>query len=534
MAVCKIKKFNPSYFSVYTILDSDTKTGTGYYDTFDQDNYSSTAFTSSSVGTSNITFDPTNGRFTVAESGNYLVFYSICAQLEAASSAFVQGRIDVNGSEVYESTQLYANSAIEPRDYLFSHILQLSAGQYLNFASKQTSGTPATAGLIHEKGSYVSIFRIQNDYGQIVYNANGNFNSNDKTMGGSSDTSSEISSSNNVDYDSSNGRFTVNADKKFLLFANVLTNINSVGADSNMLQTINFSKNGSEIADAGAEIRQGSDPYQSAYSLIEDFQATQYMQTDIEGDGVNPFQIMSGSTTGIFDISYDANEPGAYLSFTCDSDSQTLSSLTDYNCFDETNWSALSIVEFIPTTNITFTKSDGRFTFDRAGKYFIVSQIVIDGGGNGKREFFLKKNGIKVYTSRFHLADNWLPREKSYCLIIDVAVDDYIEIGFQSTQVNDFFKQDSTISIFKIDSGTPALDLESRGLEVTAESTPQAQIADDFDLKTFDIDTLTPQRSRLTDQVPFVLGVPGPLSLRGRCFGGTEEPPIVKPGDKKN
>jgi len=30
------------------------------------------------------------------------------------------------------------------------------------------------------------------------------------------------------------------------------------------------------------------------------------------------------------------------------------------------------------------------------------------------------------------------------------------------------------------------------------------------------------------------LGVPGPLSLRGRCFGGTEEPPIVKPGDKKN
>ena len=29
MAVCKIKKFNPSYFSVYTILDSNTKTGTG-------------------------------------------------------------------------------------------------------------------------------------------------------------------------------------------------------------------------------------------------------------------------------------------------------------------------------------------------------------------------------------------------------------------------------------------------------------------------------------------------------------------------
>ena len=533
MAVCKIKKFNPSYFSVYTILDSNTKTGTGYYDTFDEDNYSSTTFTSSSVGTSNVTFDPTNGRFTVAESGNYVVFYSVCAQLEVASAAFMQGRIDVDGSEVYESSQLYANAAIEPRDYLFSHVLQLSAGQYLNFASKQTSTAPG-AGLIHEKGSYVSIFRIQNDYGQIVYNANGTQDISDKTMG--TDTTSEISSSNNVNYNSSNGRFTVNADKKFLLFANVLTNINSAGGDSNMIQTINFSKNGSEIADAGAEIRQGSDPYQSAYSLIEDFQTTQYMQTGIEGDGVNPFQILSGSTTGIFDISYDANEPGAYLSFTCDSDGQLLTSSagTDYNCFDETNWSSLNVVEFIPTTNITFTKSNGRFTFDRAGKYFIISQIVIDGAGNGKRTFFLKKNGATVYTSRFHLANNWLPREKSYCLIIDVAVDDYIEIGFQSTQVNDFFKQDSTISIFKIDSGTPALDLESRGLEVTTESTPQAQIADDFDLKTFDIDTLTPQRSRLTDQVPFVLGVPGPLSLRGRCFGQTKEPPIVKPGDKKS
>ena len=532
MAVCKIKKFNPSYFSVYTILDSNTKTGTGYYDTFDEDNYSSTTFTSSSVGTNNVTFDPTNGRFTVAESGNYVVFYSVVAQLEVASNAFVQGRIDVNGSEVYESSQLYANAAIEPREYLFSHVLQLSAGQYLNFASKQTS-TAGGAGLIHEKGSYVSIFRIQNDYGQIVYNANGTNNKNVKTMGGT-DTASEISSSSSVDYNSSNGRFTVNANRKFLLFANVLANIDSASGDNNMIQTINFSKNGSEIADAAAELRHPSDPYQSAYSLIEDFQASQYMQTSIEGDGVNSFQILSGSTTGIFDISYDASEPGAYLSFTCDSDSDTLSSGTDYNCFDETYWNALNIVEFIPTTNITFTKSNGRFTFDRAGKYFIISQIVIDGAGNGKRTFFLKKNGTTVYTSRFHLADNWLPREKTYCLIVDVAVNDYVEIGFQSTQVNDSFKQDSTISIFKIDSGTPALDLESRGLEVTAESAPQAQIADDFDLKTFDIDTLTPQRSRLTDQVPFVLGVPGPLSLRGRCFGQTKEPPIVKPGDKKS
>ena len=63
---------------------------------------------------------------------------------------------------------------------------------------------------------------------------------------------------------------------------------------------------------------------------------------------------------------------------------------------------------------------------------------------------------------------------------------------------------------------------------------PEALIADDFTINSFSADGRSVQYNRAgSKQVPFTLGIPGPLSLRGR-EGTISEPPIVKPGDKKN
>ena len=49
------------------------------------------------------------------------------------------------------------------------------------------------------------------------------------------------------------------------------------------------------------------------------------------------------------------------------------------------------------------------------------------------------------------------------------------------------------------------------------------------DINTFSQDNLSVQYDRETPQVPFMFGIRGPLTLRGR---GTE-PSVVKIGDKK-
>ena len=54
--------------------------------------------------------------------------------------------------------------------------------------------------------------------------------------------------------------------------------------------------------------------------------------------------------------------------------------------------------------------------------------------------------------------------------------------------------------------------------DLHVQSTPtDSLIADDFTINSFSINGLSPQYDRAgSEQVPFILGVPGPLSLRKR------------------
>jgi hypothetical protein len=63
-------------------------------------------------------------------------------------------------------------------------------------------------------------------------------------------------------------------------------------------------------------------------------------------------------------------------------------------------------------------------------------------------------------------------------------------------------------------------------------------IANDFTIRRFNVEALSVQYNRCgVEQVPFILGAPGPLSLRRDprdCPVPTGEAPAVKLGDKKN
>jgi hypothetical protein len=87
--------------------------------------------------------------------------------------------------------------------------------------------------------------------------------------------------------------------------------------------------------------------------------------------------------------------------------------------------------------------------------------------------------------------------------------------------------------MFKVD------DVNDLHLQTTSAEGADARnlIANDFTINSFAIDTLSAQRDRVVQkQVPFVLGVRGPMSLRGKPLGTTAEsiPHNVSMGDKKN
>jgi hypothetical protein len=68
----------------------------------------------------------------------------------------------------------------------------------------------------------------------------------------------------------------------------------------------------------------------------------------------------------------------------------------------------------------------------------------------------------------------------------------------------------------------------------TAESTPSGLISDDFTINSYSQDNLSVQHTRYgPEQVPFILGTRGPLSLRGREWTPLDNAAVVSTGDEK-
>ena len=110
------------------------------------------------------------------------------------------------------------------------------------------------------------------------------------------------------------------------------------------------------------------------------------------------------------------------------------------------------------------------------------------------------------------------------CLI--VAADAGDSLTFVVNDPKCKFDAGTTITMFKVD------DLQ----DLHVESIPSDPlITDDFTINNFSIDGRSAQYNKVgIDQVPFSLGIPGPLSLRGRRSATTETPPNVSTGQKKN
>ena len=233
-----------------------------------------------------------------------------------------------------------------------------------------------------------------------------------------------------------------------------------------------------------------------------------------------------GTTFTVYRLNDDISNRQEALDFTGEliavvNKASSTASAAEINPFDEDNYSSADF-DTRYANGITFASSDGTFTIGEKGTYWIFYTAQISTASDATVTTKIKVNGTAIFTSAVHIDSLNDPMNRTHTTIVDCEAGASITTTIDSNSPNIQHLAGSSITIIRVP------DWAHR------ETTPDALIAGDFTINTQKINTLSRQYDRMPDQVPFVLGTRGPLSLRGRSFATTETPPNVSTGEKKN
>ena len=527
MATCDFK-YN-SYFSIINTSDGDPSAAA--YNPFDEDNHSTHAY--NSVSSSDITYDSSTGRVTFSAQGTYLIVFS--AMLIVDGTTTIVGSIGINGSAQYASVAFYDGTSADPVDSTFQLITSVVPGDYLE-VSVDSQNTQTNAA---QNGTSLTILKANGDYGYLMYTSDASasgggaeiafFDENERTA--------DVQTLKNVEYDAEEGTLTPDNTRKFLMLSTLIGTHNHNSAEVNHRLYVN----GSEIEVLPVVIPAPQDPTETSIGLLKSLTADETCSARAQSAAAGrTIQANKGTAFSIFDITNNGTDPTAFLSLSVDADSSAMAGgFSDRICFDDGHWTGgVATTSFVTATGITYTAGGGTFVVASAGKYFILWCLGV-GSASASTERTVKiMNGVTiVYQAPWYVHKNSDPIEKTVCVILDADAGD--SFTFVVDGLNGKFDAGTVITMFKVDdthtSGNPyILRGHTPGVQINFESTPIAQISDDFTLNNYAIDNLSAQYKKVPKQVPFILGTPGPLSLRGRCLATTETPPNVSTGDKKN
>ena len=326
----------------------------------------------------------------------------------------------------------------------------------------------------------------------------------------------------NISYSSGTGILTPANTRPFLLLASLLGESNTTSQET----AIEIYADGNLIDGAAVLIHSGNDTNEESYGLLKTLTGGETVSGRYNGGSGNKITTKKGTSFSVLDLSNNdgAGTPSAFISFAvaADSDSQAGG---DSNAFDEDNWTSYSTTVHSAATNITYTSSDGTFVVSNSGKYLILWNLFVGTATHSiTRDVKILKNGSTVYTTPLMVHTSFDPDEKTVCVILDASAGD--SFTFVVNKLRGKIDNGTSITMVKID------DLK----DLYVQSTPtDSLIANDFTINSFSAQGLSPQHDRTgTEQVPFVLGVKGPMSLRGRRLDPSAAAPNISMGRKKN
>ena len=509
-----------SYFSIITTVDSNSLSTGGTDEQANvllASNYSS--FSANTVSSPDIEFDSTTGRITAKATGTYLLVF--VPTITVAAGVGVTARINRNGSTVAVLENLVAFASTDPISATCHRILDLTAGDYIELTIAATSTTAIQA----QNGTSFTMLKANGDYASLAQSADGSAGTanaleviGDQDLAGSGNIATNLK---NITYASGTGLLTPANTRPFLLLATLMGESNTTSEET----AIELYANGSLIDGSSVIVHSGNDPNEESYGLLKTLTGGQTVSGRYRGGNTTAITTKKGTSFSVFDLSSNngAGTPSAFISFAVAADSDSKGG-GDSNAFDEDNWTSYSTTTHSAATGITYTSSDGTFVVANAGKYLILWNLFVGSATfSVERTVKILKNGSAVYTTPLMVHTSFDPDEKTVCVILDADAGD--SFTFVVNKLRGKIDNGTSITMVKID------DLK----DLHVQSIPtDSLIADDFTINSFSAQGLSPQHDRAgTQQVPFALGVRGPMSLRGRRLDSTAPPPNVSIGTKK-
>ena len=508
-----------TYAHVLTTATSN-QFGTTEFNVFDEDNYSSYT---KEVTTNGITYNSSTGEFTVGSTGTYYIIVALQTLVGTnISGASVTWRIKLNGSEVAGGTFLPTPSGsgtglYGPEEDTFQTVIDATSGQSITVTIQDNSGSDHN--LTAQKNSSIFIYKVENDYGLLTRTANSTgtvdpYNVYATSSGGS--VVFESGSGAIVEDASGNGILKFTENKPALLMHNGFYD-----GSGNPDVSTELDVNGFVVNTYTGRKRSDEEPREisifSAYGFSTNDKATIKSDTNFQANFA-----ASGSSAAAIGL-----HPTNNFSWrTVKSNSNVASAGSEFNIYATGSYSSFS--SFGYNTGSSYDSDSGQVTIARDGDYVIFSSNYFECSADTDISFKVKKNGSEVNNILFHIDTYTEPAERScITLLSSASAGDTVQFFASGTAGNIQTNAGTTFVVVELLADDPPIP---PGPPSFNQGSAGSLISDDFTINTFAQNTLSVQYDRSgTAQVPFILGGPGPLRIRGKTTAQ-----VIKPGDKKN
>lgn len=520
----------PPFISI-TSLSESNNFGTSEANVFTSASYSLNGF-GYNVLSSSITYDTVNGAFTASQGGIYqIILNSIWGRGE---TAVTPGTSDYTRTiKFYKNNSVFYTAAAryDYGDYAFGAertfqtLVSMSANDGIKITATATAGADSFL-----SGSNLIIRKVESDYAYAAKQTNST------ALTGT--VVSYFSGSANTDYITGssvmtvtpglvNGSFTIqNTGSYYTFFTNVLDDTTS--GDNFMTESINvgsFPGGGFSIAervlflDTATAVDQRS--LINIYTVDGDAVPVPIqIQATTDTNGATGFIAKQGTVLSVMKIPNSALMPIAFNAGT----SSFISTGSNTNLLASSFMQ--SSVEESSRFELTFNSGSGIITIPNSGYYHLSYNIKVYNShatSDAGVQFQVRRgctnctDGTVVYQGRTGVGSITDPINYTLTTIISASNNDTLTICAQDFVTGSgnkvYIDNPSWFYLYRIDTYIPDEDLFP--FKQTAGS---ASYDANYTINSYQISN---QYTRATEQVPFYLGTPGPLSIRGRTNTGS-------------
>ena len=492
----------PSYANIVcTTSSANNVVGTSAEPIFDSD-HGSVVF--SSDISDDIIYAPTAGTLTFKKAGTYHIVANLITGSDSGTNTHTVTFNLNSDSAIYTGAALVP-AAFDPISHTHQRIITVSANDVLHVkivASANNIGIVAGTSLVVNRVTS-GVFASSTVTTAGSNNTTAEFNPLD-TDGDGPAFASAGKIASGVTFTENAGSMTVpSAGRYFIMVSNFI----GVGGTTNSNVVMHLKEGSNEVYTATTRPHVNTDVAESTICVIEDLAADAVLTITYDIGSGNCFAA-KGTTFTV----YKLNEDVQNLNETLDINSASIcvvnkatstATAVEVSPFDEGGYSSDDF-DTRYSNDMTHTTSTGVFQPLFEGKYWIFYSGYLTIASDDDVVTKLKHNDTVILEGSAKIDSLDDPHNRSYTTVIDCRRTDTLSVTVDSDGQDIQIQPGTSFTVVRLSDWA------------IGETTPAESVNARDDYKIDSFGQLSKQHRRHTDQVPFVLATPGPLSLRQR------------------